>query len=101
MVKFNDTELTAVFEIYHAITKFVYTHTGLSAKMNGVYMNSGDFKGPLSNIVVVETDYCLYMAWTFILICGFYFFTKTVLCKRIVDMIKRTWQESEAQAQHQ
>ena len=79
-------------------------HTGLAMpfhKIFNFYGTSEDFEGPLSSEVEPETDFCLYLAWSFILICSFYYFTKSKLYIRFVEAIKRNWRESEAQHETQ
>ncbi|XP_037032734.1 thioredoxin domain-containing protein 15 isoform X1 [Bradysia coprophila] len=91
VIKFNMTTYTAI-----QFANFVTKHTGLSPLSN-VYVTSDDFHGPLPNKVEIETDYCLYLAWTFIVVCACYYFTKSRFYIQIVEMIKRNWRESGAQ----
>lgn len=91
VIKFNDTSATV-----NNFIKFITKHTGISPMNNNVFVTSEDFNGPLSNKVERETDYCLYLAWSFIIICAGFYFTKSKLFTQIVEMIQRNWRESEA-----
>lgn len=95
VIKFNDTTPTVNF-----FAAFVTKHTGLEPTTNNMYVTSEDFRGPLSNTVEVETDFCLYLAWSFIMVCSCYYFTKSKLYTQIIETIKRNWRESEAQHEH-
>lgn len=90
VIKFNDTMTVNNF------IKFVAKHTGVQPTNSNVFVTSDDFLGPLSNKVERETDYYLYLAWSFIIICSSFYFTKSRLFTQIIEMIKRNWRESEA-----
>uniref|UniRef100_A0A182K047 Thioredoxin domain-containing protein n=1 Tax=Anopheles christyi TaxID=43041 RepID=A0A182K047_9DIPT len=100
LVKYNGTEITLF-----SLAKFVTRHTGIEPRLVNqksgtatvLHYISDDFKGPLSNKVEYRTDYWLYVAWTFILVCMSYYFSKSTLYAQIVEMIKRNWRESAAQ----
>lgn len=92
IVKFNDSSATV-----NNFANFVTKHTGIKAVSNSAYVTSEDFQGPLSSKVEKEPDPYLYLAWAFIAVCGGYYFTKSKLYTQIIEMIKRNWQESEAQ----
>uniref|UniRef100_A0A182PKW6 Thioredoxin domain-containing protein n=1 Tax=Anopheles epiroticus TaxID=199890 RepID=A0A182PKW6_9DIPT len=100
LVKYNGTEISL-----HSLAKFVTRHTGIEPRLVNqksgtatvLHYISNDFKGPLSNKVEHRTDYWLYVAWVFILICLSYYFSKSALYAQIVEMIKRNWRESAAQ----
>lgn len=90
VVKFNDTASTVNY-----FATFVTKHTGIEpASANNLYVTSEDFHGPLSNRVEIETDYCLYLAWSFIVICSCYYFTKSKIYTYIIEVIQRNWHES-------
>ncbi|XP_055608315.1 thioredoxin domain-containing protein 15 [Uranotaenia lowii] len=98
LIKFNETEITL-----ESLVKFVTKHSGVEPRLANHKMTiqvphyiSDDFKGPLSNKVEKKTDYWLYVAWIFIVVCGCYYFTKSVFYVQIVEMVKRNWRESEA-----
>lgn len=98
LVKFNDTEVTL-----ETLVKFVTKHSGvepalvnLKSSINVPHYTSGDFKGPLSNKVEKRTDYWLYVAWIFIILCGCYYFSKSAFYVQIIETIKLIWRESEA-----
>lgn len=98
LVKFNETEITL-----ETLVKFVTKHSGVEPRLVNHKMTivvphyiSEDFKGPLPNKVEKKTDYWLYVAWIFIVVCSCYYFSKSVLYVQIIEMIKRNWRESEA-----
>uniref|UniRef100_A0A182QW70 Thioredoxin domain-containing protein n=1 Tax=Anopheles farauti TaxID=69004 RepID=A0A182QW70_9DIPT len=99
LVKYNGTEITLT-----ALAKFVTRHTGIEPRLVNqkssttvLHYISDDFKGPLSNKVEYRTDYWLYVAWAFIVVCACYYFSKSSLYAQIIEMIKRNWRESAAQ----
>lgn len=92
VIKFNDTAATVNF-----IAAFITKHTGLDPATSNIYVTSEDFHGPLSNKVEEETDYCLYLAWSFIMVCSCYYSTKSRFYSQVVEAIKRNWREAGAQ----
>lgn len=99
LVKYNGTEMTLT-----SLAKFVTQHTGIEPRLVNqkssttvLHYISDDFKGPLSNKVEYRTDYWLYVAWAFIMVCTCYYFSKSSLYAQIIEMIKRNWRESAAQ----
>lgn len=97
LVKYNET----TYSVKNFI-KFIHRYTNLEAyKLNAAYVTSEDFNGPLSNKVVYERDIWLWVAWLFIIACACYYFSRSRFYNQIVEMIKRTWRESEAQHEHQ
>ncbi|XP_067633523.1 thioredoxin domain-containing protein 15 [Eurosta solidaginis] len=76
---------------FHA---FVTRHTGI--KHVEPIPPKSEMTGPLPLQPVQQIDYVLILAWSFILLCLGNYFTKSRLCKQIVEMIKRNWRESEA-----
>lgn len=98
LVKFNETEITL-----ETLVKFVTKHSGIEPRLvnhkmtiNVPHYISEDFKGPLSNKVEKRTDYWLYMAWIFIIVCSCYYFSKSVYYGQMIETIKRNWRESGA-----
>ncbi|GAB0095552.1 uncharacterized protein DMENIID0001_109470 [Sergentomyia squamirostris] len=93
IMRFNDTQST----VNNFIT-FIMKHTDMQPiSMQHAYVTSDDFNGPLPSKVEYETDYYLYLAWAFVILCAIYYFTKSKLYTQIVEMIQRNWHESEAQ----
>lgn len=91
--KFNGTEYNL-----HSFSKFVNAITGLQP--GTLLVTYKDFQGPVSSIMVEETDYFLVLSWIFIIVCATYYFVESPWCKMIVEMIKNNWRESEAQHEH-
>lgn len=79
--------------------KFITRHTGLAVPTYAT-ITSDDFKGPLPIVAEECTDYYLLLAWGFIIFCAGNYFSKTVICKQMIETIQRTWRESEAQLEH-
>lgn len=97
VVKFNGT----VFSVKNFI-KFIHQHTNYTSNsLNTAFVTSEDFKGPLSNKIVLERDPVLWLAWTFIILCSCYYFSRSRIYDQIVEMVKRSWRESGAQHDHQ
>lgn len=79
--------------------KFITRHTGLAVPTYAT-ITSDDFRGPLPIVAEENPDYYLLLAWGFILFCAGNYFLKTLMCKQLIEMIQRTWRESEAQLEH-
>lgn len=97
--KFNITQLATVTNFVNFIT----SHTNLRPNTSNVVVTSDDFSltNPLKMTMQEEKfDPYLWMSWIFILFCAVYYFTKSRTYGQIVEMINRTWRESnEAQMQ--
>ncbi|EAT41066.1 AAEL007247-PA [Aedes aegypti] len=98
LVKFNGTEINI-----DTLAKFVTNHSGIEPRLVthpmtiiAPHYTSEDFKGPLSNKVEKRTDYWLYVAWIFIIVCSCYYFSKSVYYGQMIETIKRNWRESGA-----
>lgn len=98
LVKYNETS----YSVKNFI-KFIHRYTNLEAINNAAYVTSEDFNGPLnmSGTFELERDIWLWISWLFIIVCACYYFSQSRFYKQIVEMIKRTWRESEAQHEHQ
>ncbi|XP_050098656.1 thioredoxin domain-containing protein 15 [Anopheles aquasalis] len=102
LVKYNGTEISIT-----SLANFVTRHSGMEPLLVNqtkpasgghypLHYISDDFKGPLSNKVEYRTDYWLYVAWAFIILCACHYFSKSSLYAQIIEMIKRNWRESAA-----
>lgn len=89
VVKFNETSFTI-----NNFVRFITQHTNIEPTTTKLFVTSADFHGPLPNTIERDTDYCLWMAWIFILVCVCYYFTKSKWFAQIVEIIKRNWRES-------
>ncbi|XP_063695645.1 thioredoxin domain-containing protein 15 [Culicoides brevitarsis] len=98
LVKYNET----TYSVKNFI-KFIHRYTNLEAINNAAYVTSDDFNGPLnmSGTFDHERDIWLWISWLFIIVCACYYFSQSRFYNQIVEMIKRTWRESEAQHEHQ
>lgn len=63
-------------------------------------MTSADFNGPVPSVVIKEPDYFLWLSWSFLAVSAIVFFTKSSLYRKMVEAVKVTWRESEAQHDH-
>ncbi|CAG9812097.1 unnamed protein product [Chironomus riparius] len=97
--KFNITLPATVINFVNFIT----SHTNLRPNTSNVVVTSDDFSptSPLKMTMQEEKlDPYLWMSWIFIIFCAVYYFSKSRTYTQIVEMINRTWRESnEAQMQ--
>lgn len=97
--KFNNTQPATVTNLIN----FIQSHTNLKPVSVNVVVTSEDFRmdSPLRITMQEESfDGYLLLSWTFIIVCVIYYFTKSRTYRQIVEMINRTWRESnEAQLQ--
>lgn len=83
------------------INKFVTQHTGLKPSVvPKQLMSLIAVMSELPTKVGYRTDIVLILSWIFILSCAGFYFSKSQLFKKIVEIIKRNWRESEAQLEH-
>lgn len=91
--KFNTTQQATVTNVI----KFIETHTNLKPLSPNVVVTSEDFS-PTSPLRVTmqeeKFDGYLLLSWVFIIICAVYYFSKSSTFKQIVEIINRTWMES-------
>lgn len=97
--KFNITQSATVTNFVNFIT----SNTNLRPNTSNVVVTSDDFSptSPLRlSMQEDKFDPYLWMSWIFIVACAVYYFTKSRTYGQIVEMINRTWRESnEAQMQ--
>lgn len=97
--KFNTSQSATVTNMIN----FIQTHTNLKPVTANVVVTSDDFSptSPLKVTMLEETfDGYLLLSWMFIIACIIYYFSKSQTYRQIVEMINRTWRESnEAQLQ--
>ncbi|XP_052860302.1 thioredoxin domain-containing protein 15 [Anopheles cruzii] len=101
LVKYNRSEISV-----DSLWMFVTRHSGMEPMLANrkklpaghytLHYISDDFKGPLSNKVEYKTDYWLYVAWAFIIVCTCFYFSKSTVYAQIIETIKRNWRESAA-----
>jgi hypothetical protein len=90
VVKFNET----LYNLNNFV-KFVTKHTDIRPSNRQIFVTSEDFQGPLSSKVEKDTDIWLIIAWLFIIICSFYYASKSALWQKIVQSIVRNWTEAQ------
>ena len=91
--KFNTTQQGTVTNVI----KFIETHTNLKPASTNIVVTSDDFSAtsPLRVAMYEEAfDVYLLLSWIFIIVCAIYYFTKSRTFVQIVEMINRTWRES-------
>lgn len=105
VVRFNGT-LSRVSTNFLTIAQFVTEFTGIESRLRSPAVIDGGemfalrpehFEGPLDGQLVIESDWCLWLAWAFIAVCCAYGFGRTRLYASMVEYVKRNWRESEAQ----
>ncbi|CAO1434792.1 unnamed protein product [Diamesa serratosioi] len=90
--KFNNTLPITLSNLVNFITK----NTNLKPISSNVVVTSEDFfNNSLRYSQQNVTDYYLYLSWSFIVICSIYYFTKSKICKQIVEVLYRNWRESQ------
>lgn len=95
IARFNETHLNL-----ERLVTFVEKYTGL--QYNGTLnVTSADMSGPVPSTLSKKVDYVLILAWIFTICCLCYGFSKSTLCHKIIETVKRTWQEAEAQHEHE
>lgn len=94
IVKFNESEPTL-----EKLVIFIEKYTGIKAQGN-MSLLPEDQIGPISSIQALRTDYLLIISWLFTIICFCWWFSKSTLCHRIVESVRNTWREAEAQHDH-
>lgn len=97
--KFNTTQQATVTNIQ----QWIQTQTNLKPATVNVFVTSEDFSptSPLKVTMLEESfDVYLLLSWLFIIACAIYYFSKSRTYHQLVEMINRTWRESnEAQLQ--
>lgn len=82
---------------------FIQAHTNLKPASANVVVTSDDFSptSPLKVVMSEETfDVYLLLSWVFVIVCAIYYVSKSRTFQQMVEMINRTWRESnEAQLQ--
>ncbi|XP_013777665.1 thioredoxin domain-containing protein 15-like [Limulus polyphemus] len=94
IVKFNGSE--AQIENFAV---FVTKYTGMSPE-DGLNITSADMMGPVPTQPAQRTDFVLILAWMFTLGCLCTWFLRSSLWQRIVECVRNTWREAEAQHEH-
>lgn len=103
VVRFNGT-LSRTSTNFQTISDFVTEHTGIVSRLRAepshgeepFALRSEHFAGPLDGVLVVESDWCLWLAWLFIGVCCCYGFGRTSVYAKLVEYVKRNWRESGA-----
>ncbi|GJQ80971.1 hypothetical protein Trydic_g4788 [Trypoxylus dichotomus] len=94
VAKFNYSEYTL-----DTFSQFLAKYTGINPEEKS-YVTSADFSGPVSSVPSKETDIFLGLSWTFIILCGIFYFTKSKWWRWIIETVQSNWRESEAQHEH-
>ncbi|XP_077294341.1 thioredoxin domain-containing protein bug [Arctopsyche grandis] len=93
VAKFNNSEYSI-----QAFIKFIKMYTGIQEESDTLRIK--DFEGPVPREIDDEIDYFLMLACAFIILCKFYYISKTQIWKTMVETIKHSWREAEAQHEH-
>lgn len=92
--KFNDSDHTI-----DGFVNYINTLTGI-LPITEPHISEEDKLGPLSSVPQPKIDYLLILSWIFCMACFAYMFTKSNLFKTIVETVRNTWREAEAQHEH-
>ena len=66
----------------------------------GLVLTQEDMEGPVPTRAVAVTDYYLYLAWAFTIVCAVGYFAKSTYCQRFIESIRNNWREAEIQHEH-
>lgn len=103
IILFHNGRIVQKFNISQPATvtnfvNFIKNHTNLKVpNMSNVVVTTDDFSSTsaLRNSMQEEQfDIYLWLSWIFIIICSIYYFIRSKTFKQIVEMINRTWRES-------
>ena len=94
VAKYNDSEPTI-----EGYASFINTVAGLSPVGDLVLIES-DQEGPVPTTPIVKVDYVLILSWLFIILCVSYMLGKSSIVKQLLESIRTTWREAEAQHEH-
>ncbi|PVD37841.1 hypothetical protein C0Q70_00443 [Pomacea canaliculata] len=86
-IRFNHTERN-----FENLVQFIQNTTGLEPNAS-VELTKEDFEGPLSSIPTEETDYLLWFAWIFTIICGGHLFIQSSPGQHVIEKVRILWQE--------
>ncbi|KAK7491239.1 hypothetical protein BaRGS_00017510 [Batillaria attramentaria] len=86
-VRFNHTE-----RHFDTLVQFIKNTTGLEPNAT-VTITEEDFHGPLSSTPTEETDYLLWLAWIFLVVCGGHLFVQSRPGQCAIERVKVLWQE--------
>lgn len=90
-------------DIKHIITShiFLYRYIFLGILPIGILnRTTADYQGPLPTSILEQTDPWLILAWVVLLLSVVYWFTRSNLFWTLMENIRNTWREAEAQHQH-
>lgn len=93
-VKFNETDYTL-----ERFSTFITKFTTIPA-LEKISVTSADFNGPVPSVVVKEPDFFLWLSWGFLAGSALVFFAKSSWYRKMIEVVKVTWRESEAQHDH-
>jgi thiol-disulfide isomerase/thioredoxin len=89
VAKYNLTELEV-----EPFIKYLNLFTGLEP-YGPVALKDADYEGPVPTTAVPGTNYYIYIAWIFTILCAIFFFGKSSYCRRMIEAIRNTWREAE------
>ncbi|KAL8593224.1 hypothetical protein ACOMHN_009879 [Nucella lapillus] len=90
-VRFNHTE-----RHFDTLLQFITNTTGLEAN-SSVELSSEDYEGPLSSSPTEESDYLLWFAWVFIVVCSGHIFISSEIGQTAIERVMVLWQEHQHQ----
>ncbi|XP_015795012.1 thioredoxin domain-containing protein 15 [Tetranychus urticae] len=94
VAKYNSTESSLL-----SMVSFIYRLTGLEPDLT-VNLTEDDWTSPLPTIPQVTIDYVLILSSVFLLFTVCYLIGRSSIFAKIIESIRNTWREAEAQHQH-
>ncbi|EFX86873.1 hypothetical protein DAPPUDRAFT_307050 [Daphnia pulex] len=92
--RYNETEYKV-----DLFSSFITRYTGIQP-IGILNRTTADYQGPLPTNVLEQTDQWLILAWIVLLLSMVYWFTRSNLFWTLMENIRNTWREAEAQHQH-
>lgn len=94
VAKYNDSDPTV-----EGYVSFINKVSGLSPASSPI-LTEQDQQGPVPTTPEDRVDFVLVLSWLFVMFCFSYLFGKSAIFKKIVETVRNTWIEAEAQHEH-
>ncbi|KAI9558125.1 hypothetical protein GHT06_014878 [Daphnia sinensis] len=92
--RYNETEYKV-----DLFASFITRYTGIQP-IGVLNRTTADYQGPLPTSVIEQTDQWLILAWVVLFLSLVYWFTRSNLFWTLMENVRNTWREAEAQHQH-
>lgn len=94
VAKYNDSDPSV-----EGFVSFINRVTGLSPASSPI-ITEDDKQGPVPTSPESRLDFVLVISWLFVIFCFSYLFGKSAFFQRMVESVRNTWREAEAQHEH-